>query len=104
MNDNHDDEDREDWMAPSERPDWCPCCHGEGRVTTADYESYFGANYKPCPVCHGNPCAGEPDVSSGYPLYKKVIAERDRDHTPKGGLPETTGGNNISDGNNAASS
>lgn len=102
MNNDDFDDDESEFVPPPERPDWCHCCHGEGKVTTCDFESYFGANYKPCPVCHGNPCAGEPDVSSGYPLYKKVIAARDRDHTAKGGLPETTGGNTVSNCNNAA--
>jgi len=32
----------------------CPRCQGSGEVTTADYESYFGKNYKPCPMCGGN--------------------------------------------------
>jgi hypothetical protein len=32
----------------------CPRCQGSGEVTTADYESYFGQNYKPCPMCGGN--------------------------------------------------
>lgn len=31
----------------------CPRCHGEGEIPTADYESYFGAQMKPCPQCHG---------------------------------------------------
>ena len=31
----------------------CHCCQGTGEVPTADYESYFGAMMKPCPVCHG---------------------------------------------------
>jgi len=42
-------EDRNPW----DDPDWCPRCQGEGRVTTADYESYSGEDYKPCPECHG---------------------------------------------------
>jgi DnaJ-class molecular chaperone len=32
----------------------CPRCQGSGEVPTADYESYFGQNYKPCPMCGGN--------------------------------------------------
>ena len=44
-------------------PDWCEECQGEGRVTTADFESYFGADYKPCPKCGGDPCIGEPATS-----------------------------------------
>jgi DnaJ-class molecular chaperone len=31
---------------------WCPRCQGEGQVPTADYESYLGAQMKPCPECH----------------------------------------------------
>ena len=31
----------------------CPRCQGTGEVPTCDYESYFGAMMKPCPVCHG---------------------------------------------------
>jgi hypothetical protein len=41
-------------------PDWCEECHGRGKVTTSDYESYFGASYKPCPICGGDPCYSEP--------------------------------------------
>lgn len=41
----------------------CPRCQGSGKVPTADYESYFGAMYKPCPLCHGNPCSEEPPLS-----------------------------------------
>lgn len=41
----------------------CPRCKGSGRVATDDYESYFGANYKPCPECQGDPCTGEPPLS-----------------------------------------
>ena len=41
----------------------CPTCQGSGRVTTEDFESYNGANYKPCPECRGDPCIGEPDLS-----------------------------------------
>lgn len=51
---------------PDERVDqvdWCDECQGEGRVTTADFESYFGASYKPCPKCYGDPCIGEPPIS-----------------------------------------
>lgn len=32
----------------------CPRCQGSGEAPTADYESYFGQNYKPCPMCGGN--------------------------------------------------
>lgn len=43
----------------------CPLCGGTGRVTTLDYESYLGANYKLCPECGGDPMAiiGEPPLS-----------------------------------------
>lgn len=44
-------------------PDACPRCGGSGKVTTEDFESYFGAMYKPCPVCGGDPCIGEPPLS-----------------------------------------
>lgn len=54
-----EEEDRD----PTQDPDWCDECQGDGKVVTADFESYFGANYKPCPVCHGNPCIGEPPTS-----------------------------------------
>lgn len=54
-----DDED-DDW---EEDPDACPECQGRGKVTTADYESYFGLNFKPCPRCGGDPCIGEPPTS-----------------------------------------
>jgi DnaJ-class molecular chaperone len=50
-----EDDDRE---ADVNDPDWCSECQGEGRVTTLDYESYFGAMYKTCPVCHGMPGDG----------------------------------------------
>ena len=53
-------DDFEDHYDPSED---CPTCRGTGRVTTDDYESYLGANYKPCPACAGDPCAGEPPLS-----------------------------------------
>lgn len=43
---------------PTLDPEWCDECQGLGKVTTADYESYFGANYKPCPKCEGDPCYG----------------------------------------------
>lgn len=56
------DED-EDEGDPTRDPDWCDECEGRGKVTTADYESYFGANYKPCPKCVGDPCYGEPPCS-----------------------------------------
>lgn len=41
----------------------CPRCHGVGKITTLDYESYFGAQYKPCPQCYGDDCLGEPPLS-----------------------------------------
>lgn len=41
----------------------CPRCGGRGKVTTEDHESYFGANYKPCPECGGDPCDGEAPLS-----------------------------------------
>jgi DnaJ-class molecular chaperone len=44
-------------------PDWCEECQGEGKVPTADFESYFGAMYKPCPKCHGDMCHSEPRLS-----------------------------------------
>ena len=56
------DED-EDEGDPTLDPDWCDRCQGHGKVTTEDYESYFGACYKPCPVCGGDPCYGEPPLS-----------------------------------------
>ena len=31
----------------------CDRCDGTGEVPTMDYESYFGAQLKPCPKCHG---------------------------------------------------
>ena len=31
----------------------CDRCGGAGDVPTAEYESYFGAQMKPCPKCHG---------------------------------------------------
>ncbi len=40
-----------DNLNPFEVWDWFQECQGEGRVTTADYESYFGAMYKNCPKC-----------------------------------------------------
>ncbi len=41
----------------------CPRCGDSGKVPTADYESYFGAMYKPCPLCRENLCEGEPGLS-----------------------------------------
>ena len=41
----------------------CSRCLGTGKVPTADYESYFGAQYKPCPKCHGDDCTGQPQLS-----------------------------------------
>ena len=58
-----DDEFDIDDDEPYEDPDWCDRCHGRGRVTTRDYESYRGAMYKPCPECAGDPCPGEPLTS-----------------------------------------
>lgn len=34
-------------------PPRCLRCDGEGQVPTMDHESYFGAQMKPCPLCHG---------------------------------------------------
>lgn len=48
-----DDYDPDEGMSVDD-PDWCPECGGEGRVPTADYESYFGTMYKSCPKCHGD--------------------------------------------------
>jgi hypothetical protein len=48
---------------PFNDPDWCDECQGEGRVTTADFESYLGADYKPCPKCGADPCIGEPPIT-----------------------------------------
>lgn len=56
-------EEDEDDYDPFQDPDWCDECQGNGKVTTADFESYFGANYKPCPKCGGDPCYGEPSIS-----------------------------------------
>ncbi len=55
-----EDEDEDD---PTLDPEWCDECQGRGKVTTADYESYFGAGYKTCPKCHGDPCLDEPPCS-----------------------------------------
>jgi len=44
-------------------PDYCDRCNGDGRVTTMDYESYFGAMFKPCPKCQRNPCSDQPPTS-----------------------------------------
>lgn len=41
----------------------CPRCDGSGKVPTADFECYLGAMYKPCPLCHGDPCVDEPPMS-----------------------------------------
>lgn len=56
-------DESEDWEDPTQDADWCDVCQGRGKVTTADYESYFGACYKPCPKCGGDPCIGEPPIS-----------------------------------------
>lgn len=55
------DEERE--YDPFTDPDWCDECQGTGRVVTADFESYLGANYKPCPRCEGDPCHDQPPIS-----------------------------------------
>lgn len=31
----------------------CDVCWDSGEVPTADFESYLGAQMKPCPKCHG---------------------------------------------------
>jgi hypothetical protein len=57
---------RDPWDEEDDRlfdDDWCPECQGSGKVTTADYESYLGAMFKPCPECGGDPCIGEPPLS-----------------------------------------
>ena len=41
----------------------CSVCYGLGKVVTADYESYLGAMYKPCPKCGGDLCESEPKSS-----------------------------------------
>ena len=48
-----------DWEAEQFRDEYdpenhCPRCQGSGTVTTADYESYFGDQFKTCPECGGN--------------------------------------------------
>lgn len=63
MKDPFDEEDELDRDMDADDPNYCPECQGRGKVTTADYESYFGANYKPCPKCGGDPCIGEPPTS-----------------------------------------
>lgn len=57
------DDGCDDEYDPFTDHDWCNECQGEGRVPTLDYESYFGADYKPCPVCRGDLCPGEPRLS-----------------------------------------
>lgn len=58
------DEQDDIWCdADEEIDDACPRCKGEGRVVTLDYESYFGAQYKPCPLCYGDPCNDQPPIS-----------------------------------------
>lgn len=57
------DRDEDEYEDPTQSEDWCDYCQGEGKVVTADYESYFGAMYKPCPKCGGDPCIGEPPTS-----------------------------------------
>lgn len=59
MSDDYDDCQDGDY----DDDDYCPVCNGSGKVTTLDYESYLGANYKPCPECHGDPCFGEAPLS-----------------------------------------
>lgn len=58
-----DEEEIEDEL--NSDPDRCVCerCGGCGKVVTEDYESYLGADYKPCPMCEGDPCEGERPVS-----------------------------------------
>jgi hypothetical protein len=41
----------------------CLRCGGEGKIPTREYESYFGAMYKPCPECIADKCIGEPGLS-----------------------------------------
>ena len=49
MNDDSFEEDcDEDDYLPQ-----CVECGDAGEVPTFDYESYFGAQMKPCPKCHG---------------------------------------------------
>lgn len=57
MNDEYYDDDMEEecWERDD---DWCPECLGEGRITTEDFESYLGAMYKTCPLCHRLPGDG----------------------------------------------
>lgn len=56
--------DYDDWADLDYDPDRdCPRCQGDGKVPTADYESYFGAMHKPCPECNGDACVGEPPLS-----------------------------------------
>lgn len=47
-----------DWEEDEFRDEYDPArdcgrCQGTGEVPTADYESYLGAQMKPCPQCHG---------------------------------------------------
>jgi DnaJ-class molecular chaperone len=56
------DEEEDDWLDYDPETD-CPTCRGEGRVPTMDFESYFGAMYKPCPTCLGDVCADQPRLS-----------------------------------------
>jgi len=44
------DEDLDEYLDDGPQ---CDVCGGAGDVPTADYESYFGAQMKPCPRCHG---------------------------------------------------
>lgn len=62
MSDPFDDED-DGLNDDPDALDVCSRCQGRGKVPTEDYESYFGAMYKPCPVCGGDPCIGEPPCS-----------------------------------------
>lgn len=55
------DEMDDDYDDQSDPP--CITCGGAGKVVTMDYESYLGANYKPCPTCGGDPCISEPPCS-----------------------------------------
>lgn len=62
MIDPFDEEEDEANSWDSDEPN-CTRCGGSGKVTTDDFESYYGACYKPCPECHGDPCTGEPPLS-----------------------------------------
>lgn len=51
------------WDRDDEDFSECSRCGGSGKVTTDDYECYLGAMYKPCPLCLGDDCLGEPPVT-----------------------------------------